>query len=633
MSTAQLKIEEFPQEETKIKDDRTACETPISSPERDTSASFSSRKESRDNVSQTPEIGVDTNDVQDYTDWPMKDIAEPSKNDVLYGRGGGTNHHEGNKRYRRMVERRKVDYVNCKRIDKPLVALDIIREWRAQKPPGRFLKLDESSGLWHDVGDRKAREKTSQALREKAPQLRKQQSEIDEETEQTKTTRFKDSGSKPKAKKNVGRGTLARNHSLGVDYVKEGEVVSVKGFTWESDDDTDGLIAGNRSYKWTSVPSHDAFTDHRGYLNSGPSREHSYPSDSYHSSYPPPFPATPHAHDRWHHPSAYPGPPYPQSDEKVQESWTRSRYPIQESNYERKVRSAESDHRGGHSHRWYPEADTVTACRSNKSVPNDLEKNNHWNPIHSSSYHHYRTYPHDHYGTPQHDWSSPNTHTSPEYHPAVTRPSTWAVPEEYTSDTHPHPIHTFNKHEQRHSFTYGQQLRSSPLSRPDHSSESQSADTTTLTDPIPRPQPIKRDTSNKNESTISRPGGIKKSNRQSSSEYATLSTVTDHDVSILGNHMRQTSIGEFIEKPQALLSGDRVQTIDAFDIAIDGDESFLDPTSTENRPRSLHTANRSASIPYEDVEAIVYGNGRPQALSEADRLPTLGSIDFNDIAT
>jgi hypothetical protein len=83
-----------------------------------------------------------------------------------------------------MVEKRKTDYVNCKRIDKPLISLDIIREWRAQKPPGRFLKLDESSGLWYDVGDRKAREKTSQALREKAPQLRKQQDEIDEETQQ-----------------------------------------------------------------------------------------------------------------------------------------------------------------------------------------------------------------------------------------------------------------------------------------------------------------------------------------------------------------------------------------------------------------------------------------------------------------
>ncbi len=77
-----------------------------------------------------------------------------------------------------MVELRKVDYVNSKRLDKPLVALDIIRQWRDQKPPGRFLKLNEASGLWSDVGDKKAREKTSQALREKAPLLRKQQEEL-----------------------------------------------------------------------------------------------------------------------------------------------------------------------------------------------------------------------------------------------------------------------------------------------------------------------------------------------------------------------------------------------------------------------------------------------------------------------
>ena len=74
-----------------------------------------------------------------------------------------------------MVEDRKVDYVNSKRLDKPLVALDIIRQWRGQLPPGRFLKLDEKTKLYHDVGDKKAREKTSQALREKAPQIRKQQ--------------------------------------------------------------------------------------------------------------------------------------------------------------------------------------------------------------------------------------------------------------------------------------------------------------------------------------------------------------------------------------------------------------------------------------------------------------------------
>ena len=76
-----------------------------------------------------------------------------------------------------MVEDRKIDYVNSKRLDKPLVALEIIRLWRAQEPPGRFLKLDEKTGLWSDVGDKKAREKTSQALREKAPLIRKQQEE------------------------------------------------------------------------------------------------------------------------------------------------------------------------------------------------------------------------------------------------------------------------------------------------------------------------------------------------------------------------------------------------------------------------------------------------------------------------
>lgn len=79
-----------------------------------------------------------------------------------------------------MVEKRKDDYVNSKRLDKPLVALEIIRDWRAQDPPGRFLKQDESTGLWHDVGDRKSREKTSQALREKGPSTKnKEQSKVD----------------------------------------------------------------------------------------------------------------------------------------------------------------------------------------------------------------------------------------------------------------------------------------------------------------------------------------------------------------------------------------------------------------------------------------------------------------------
>eukprot|EP00590_Aulacoseira_subarctica_P009541 CAMPEP_0172427414 /NCGR_PEP_ID=MMETSP1064-20121228/41930_1 /TAXON_ID=202472 /ORGANISM="Aulacoseira subarctica , Strain CCAP 1002/5" /LENGTH=931 /DNA_ID=CAMNT_0013171599 /DNA_START=43 /DNA_END=2838 /DNA_ORIENTATION=- len=125
---------------------------------------------------------------EDYTalyeqhEWLLVGIKDPHQNDVLYGRGGGTNHHPGNKRYRLLVDERKIEYVNSKRLEKPLVALDIIRKWRKEQvPPGRFLKVNEATGLWDDVGDKKAREKTSQALREKAPVLRRQCQEEEEE--------------------------------------------------------------------------------------------------------------------------------------------------------------------------------------------------------------------------------------------------------------------------------------------------------------------------------------------------------------------------------------------------------------------------------------------------------------------
>mmetsp|Transcript_10496 Transcript_10496/g.22749 ORF Transcript_10496/g.22749 Transcript_10496/m.22749 type:complete len:414 (+) Transcript_10496:341-1582(+) len=99
--------------------------------------------------------------------WPMKNIASPGINDCLMGRGGGTNHHSGNKRFRAITEARKHMYLASKRLDKPIVAMEIVNEWRALEPPGRFLRQDEATKLWYDVGDQKAREKTSQALREK----------------------------------------------------------------------------------------------------------------------------------------------------------------------------------------------------------------------------------------------------------------------------------------------------------------------------------------------------------------------------------------------------------------------------------------------------------------------------------
>ena len=44
--------------------------------------------------------------------------------------------------------------------------MSIVREWRALEPPGRFLKRDNETGLWYDIGDVDARVKCSQILRE-----------------------------------------------------------------------------------------------------------------------------------------------------------------------------------------------------------------------------------------------------------------------------------------------------------------------------------------------------------------------------------------------------------------------------------------------------------------------------------
>lgn len=92
-------------------------------------------------------------------------IINPSENDVLCGRGGATNNHEGNRRFRMYVSENQPAYLQAKKREKSLIAgavVDIIR-----KQGGRFLrKIDDRGNGWIEVGDKKAIEKTSQALRE-----------------------------------------------------------------------------------------------------------------------------------------------------------------------------------------------------------------------------------------------------------------------------------------------------------------------------------------------------------------------------------------------------------------------------------------------------------------------------------
>ena len=98
---------------------------------------------------------------------PSSGPIEPREADVLFGRGGRTNHNPGNIRLREVVNSYKSIYRQAKKVDKPKVAKLIVAALRATSPPSRFLRLNEATNQWEDVGDRRATEKVSQTLREK----------------------------------------------------------------------------------------------------------------------------------------------------------------------------------------------------------------------------------------------------------------------------------------------------------------------------------------------------------------------------------------------------------------------------------------------------------------------------------
>ena len=104
------------------------------------------------------------------SNYPTTGVTNPGPHDILCGRGGGTNAHPGNIKFRKLVAAHKLRYLAASKSDKPGVAREVVKEWRNLNPPGRFLaKADGGSNgdqvVWFDVGDKKAREKASQCLR------------------------------------------------------------------------------------------------------------------------------------------------------------------------------------------------------------------------------------------------------------------------------------------------------------------------------------------------------------------------------------------------------------------------------------------------------------------------------------
>jgi hypothetical protein len=95
-----------------------------------------------------------------------KEYVEPTDLDVLLGRGGKSNHHPGNKRYREEIRNFRSSYLALKtkeeKTDMTHFVVNYVHQYN-----GRFLALDKTTKplpRWYVVSN--ARRKVSQALRE-----------------------------------------------------------------------------------------------------------------------------------------------------------------------------------------------------------------------------------------------------------------------------------------------------------------------------------------------------------------------------------------------------------------------------------------------------------------------------------
>mmetsp|Transcript_10681 Transcript_10681/g.15720 ORF Transcript_10681/g.15720 Transcript_10681/m.15720 type:complete len:124 (+) Transcript_10681:127-498(+) len=100
----------------------------------------------------------------------VKYIEDPSEMDVLLGRGGAALRHPGNQNFRQLVLSNKALYITSFKAEKLKISRSIVKSIREQK--GRFLERNGGNDVWFEVSDKRAIEKTSQALREGQPKLR-----------------------------------------------------------------------------------------------------------------------------------------------------------------------------------------------------------------------------------------------------------------------------------------------------------------------------------------------------------------------------------------------------------------------------------------------------------------------------
>ena len=87
-----------------------------------------------------------------------------------------------------MVRTHKKAYQTFTRHEKTKLAETLVKQWQAQNPPGRFLEKDDTTGYWFCIGEKSARRKTSQLLREGAAKIRRElKTESDMKKKRAKT--------------------------------------------------------------------------------------------------------------------------------------------------------------------------------------------------------------------------------------------------------------------------------------------------------------------------------------------------------------------------------------------------------------------------------------------------------------
>lgn len=105
-------------------------------------------------------------------------VEEYNERDILCGRGALMLWHPGNQFFRRLIQSHRQHYFFARRQEKKNIASEIINEIRDHG--GRFLRRALPSdgtnnvNAWVEIDDERAYQKTCQALREGAPEIRRQ---------------------------------------------------------------------------------------------------------------------------------------------------------------------------------------------------------------------------------------------------------------------------------------------------------------------------------------------------------------------------------------------------------------------------------------------------------------------------